>query len=483
MGIRLSILSSLLLIAYGSCTAQSLIDEYDSFKQQACKDYASFRGDCNTNYADFLREAWAWYEGKAPIPKPKDDNPIPPKPYQDEKHPCPVVINPNPVEPILITPQPRPIEPIKEIPQPTDEVISVQFYGISPKIRIPSGFASILSNTKTNAIADGWEKLSSDGLNNTIRDCLETRIRYNLCDWAYLQFLNNLCKQYCSDKNSATLLQAFLYCQSGYQMRLAIDGTDLYLLYGSHHQIFDKGYFSLDGVNFYPYGNPSNLIQICNAKFEGESPMSLYINTEQKVGEELSPIRIICSKTYDSISANTKVPEKLIEFYNDYPTSAIGNNPMTRWAMYANAPLAQKTKDILYPALMEAINDDNTLVAANKLLSWVQTGLVYEYDDKVWGHDRAFFAEETLYYPYCDCEDRSILFSRLVRDLLGLDVALIYYPGHLATAVRFNEDVRGDAMIINDRKFIVCDPTYIGAPVGAQMPDLEYNKAQAIILQ
>ena len=116
------------------------------------------------------------------------------------------------------------------------------------------------------------------------------------------------------------------------------------------------------------------------------------------------------------------------------------------------------------------------------LLNWVQTGFVYEYDDKVWGHDRAFFAEETLYYPYCDCEDRSILYSRLIRDLLNLDVALIYYPGHLATAVCFDQDVQGDAMIINGRKFIVCDPTYIGAPVGAQMPDLEYDKAQAIVL-
>lgn len=35
----------------------------------------------------------------------------------------------------------------------------------------------------------------------------------------------------------------------------------------------------------------------------------------------------------------------------------------------------------------------------------------YEYDNKVWGHDRALFAEETLYYPYCDSEDRSIVFK------------------------------------------------------------------------
>ena len=196
----------------------------------------------------------------------------------------------------------------------------------------------------------------------------------------------------------------------------------------------------------------------------------------------MSSERSISSQRYSNIKIGSQVPENLIKFYNEYPTSAIDGNPMTRWAMYANTPLSETTKGCFYSSLNKEIGYLTKLEAAERLLNLVQTGLVYEYDDKVWGHDRAFFSEETLYYPYADCEDRSILFSRLVRDLLGLDVALIYYPGHLATAVCFNEDVPGDAMIRNGRKFIVCDPTYIGAPVGKQMPDLQYDKAQAIIL-
>lgn len=106
--------------------------------------------------------------------------------------------------------------------------------------------------------------------------------------------------------------------------------------------------------------------------------------------------------------------------------------------------------------------------AVNKLLNWVQTAFVYEYDDKVWGHDRAFFSEETLYYPYCDCEDRAILFTRLVRDLLGLQTILVYYPGHLACAVCFTDKVAGDYILLDGKRFVITDPTYIGAPVGKQ---------------
>lgn len=465
-----------------SVFAQSMQERYNTFKNNTISNYVSFRDDCNKKYAQFLLTAWDWYEGKAPMPLPKDNNPVPPKPYDDNSHDTPIVINPIDVNPIEDSPQPKPIEPIKEKPKPEDKYFSIDFYSSPCNVRMPESANIKLTDCSPKSISKGWELLCSPKTNNTIRDCLETRIRYSLCDWAYLLFLDELTKSYCSNRNGATLLMAFLYYQSGYQMRLAVDGNNLVMLYGSKHQIYDKIYFSLNGLNFYPYGDISKSISICNAAFEGETPMSLLISSEQMLGGNLSTPREIKSERYHDLNVNTSVPENLIKFYNQYPSSALDSNPMTRWAMYANTPFAQKTKDSLYPSLKKSIAGISSEVAANKLLNWVQTGFVYEYDDKVWGHDRAFFAEETLYYPFCDCEDRSILFSHLVRDLLGLDVALIYYPGHLATAVCFEEDVQGDSMMINGRKFVVCDPTFIGAPVGVQMPDLEYDEAQAIVL-
>ena len=136
----------------------------------------------------------------------------------------------------------------------------------------------------------------------------------------------------------------------------------------------------------------------------------------------------------------------------------------------------------MYPILTAAIEGLSEKDAVNKLLNFVQTAFEYEYDDRVWGEDRAFFAEETLYYPYADCEDRAVLFSRLVRDIIGLNVVLLYYPGHLAAAVEFNEEVLGDYLLYGNSKYIVCDPTYIGAPVGRTMPNMNNTEAQIIIL-
>ena len=56
------------------------------------------------------------------------------------------------------------------------------------------------------------------------------------------------------------------------------------------------------------------------------------------------------------------------------------------------------------------------------------------------------------------------------------------HPGHLATAVGFNEDVAGDYLMVNGKKYVVCDPTYINARVGMTMPKMDNSSAIAVTL-
>lgn len=107
-------------------------------------------------------------------------------------------------------------------------------------------------------------------------------------------------------------------------------------------------------------------------------------------------------------------------------------------------------------------------------------GFPYKTDEAQFGIERTLFAEEMYYYPYSDCEDRSILFARLVKDLLGLDVVLLYYPAHIAAAVCFKGEVKGDYMQLGNKRYVICDATYIGAGVGEAMPDLKRTPAQVV---
>lgn len=460
---------------------QDLLNSYSKERNAIQNDYRSFRNSINADYADFLRNVWSNLTSFAPIQKPQDKNPVPPVVFEENQITTPLVIESKPIFAPKPDPSPTPISPIEQNEVPTTQQ-HVKFYGLDIPVRVPSFPAlSILANE--NEIASEWKNFSDGQFDNSLYDLLAIKQSNQLSDWAYLELVEKFANDYFSNDNAASLLTAWLLCQSGYQIRLGRDNNSIIVLFASNHTIFDHSYFIVDGVKYYPLKNSASNIKICNAKFKGETPLSLSITKEQRFGSNMSDKRMIKSSRYPNLSASVSVNKNLIDFYNSFPTSAIGGNPLSRWGIYANTPFAAESASSLYTQLKPNLSDYSTKEAVERLLNWVQTGFQYEYDDVVWGHDRAFFTEETLFYPYADCEDRSILFSRLVRDLFGLDVALIYYPGHLATAVCFNDEVSGDAIMINGRKFIVCDPTFIGAPVGAQMPNLEYDKVQAIVLQ
>lgn len=476
-----------LMVTVG-CHAQT--DEfqqaYDSFKKQAQTKYDNFRDKANQQYAEFVKETWKQYKTLPAIPKPKEQE-KPPVVIKDKEQKKPIKDNALPIQgtvaPPVPKPQPVPVAPIKEQAVPQESWQTLSLYGTTMKVRFNEGEQLMLNACDELSVAAAWQQLSGTAFNNTIRDCLTIRMERNLSDWAYLQLLAAVAESALGKGNAATLLMAYLYCQSGYQMRLASTNGRLYMLYASRHHIYGQDYFLLDGVNYYPYQCDEEQMHICAVGFPQEKPLSLLMTQQQNLNVVKSESRTLKSERYPDIVATLSVNRNLVDFYNTYPSSCIDNNFMTRWVMYANAPMDETAKNSLYPALKQCINGLGQKEAMERLLNWVQTAFVYEYDDKVWGHDRAFFPEETLYYPYADCEDRSILLSRLVRDLLGLKCILIYYPGHLAMAVNFTDDVKGDYILLNNQRYVVCDPTYIGAPVGLTMPEMDNSKATVILLE
>jgi hypothetical protein len=87
--------------------------------------------------------------------------------------------------------------------------------------------------------------------------------------------------------------------------------------------------------------------------------------------------------------------------------------------------------------------------------------------------------EETLFYPYSDCDDRAILYAYLVRELTGLEVVGLLYPSHLTTAILL-PGVSGDTIMHNGKRYLAADPTFIGADIGMTMPQLKGQAPQVI---
>lgn len=512
---------------------------FQQYRDNQKQKYDEYRQRQNQQYVDFMRQKWDLFNSM-PALKPKEEPPVPPVIYEEPKpepapapapkpepapapapkpepapapapapapkpepapapapapkpepapapapkpSPKPVIIDDDNVIVIDTTPlpKPEPIAPVKPIEQ-DEKIVGVNLYGTLASIAFPKDASFKIHDVTSDGLADAWQELSEDKYNVTIATCLQQKKDLSLCDWAYLQLLSQVSEKQFGDTNEAIVMTAYLLAQSGYKVRLGIHDEKVYLLLASHHTIYNMVYYTKDGEKFYVINHDDEeSMYICPAMYENEQKFSLEICAEQKFDYEPSEVRKV--KSAKGIESSILVNTNMIAFYNDYPTGCYDENFVSRWANYANTKMEKNIKDNLYPQLQQAIAGKTQIEAVNILLNWVQTCFVYGYDDQVWGKDRAFFPAETLYYPYSDCEDRSILFSRLVRDLLGLDVLLLYYPGHLATAVCVDESqLTGDYLLYNNRKFMVCDPTYINAPAGATMPKMNNNEAKVILL-
>ena len=465
----------------------SLGDDFTTFAINSKKRFEAFRDSINKDYADFLEKTWSYASFHGIEKRQKDKETKPTIENNEDNNERKDRIIKGEIVPIIEDkrPQPQPIVPIEENKMAKD-LHEFVFYGTTLKVRWGrvSGFKFPALNNKE--VAKAYRTFSAEDYKNLLHDCLDLRKKYDLCDWAYYKMLEKMAETACGKgTNEAVFLQGIIYAQSGYMMRFAIDheAKRLHLLCGMIGNVYDYSGYRTDGELLYllDKSDPKSL-EFCSKEYPGEQRMSLEINRLPKLEKNLSEEKIIHARSYP-ITVRSRINKNLIQFFDEYPTSYQDNNFMTRWAFYANTPASDEIRDYIYPQLREKLTNAPPQLAVEMLLNWIQPvyeantdqqghgqkGFPYGYDNEIWGYDRAFFADETLFYPLSDCEDHAILFSRLVRDLIGLDVVLVYYPGHLAAGVCLSTEIKGDAVMAEGRKFMITDPTLTRGKVGVTM--------------
>lgn len=335
-----------------------------------------------------------------------------------------------------------------------------------------------LNGISEKEVAAGWEKLSRKNYQSLIDECLYIKKNYKLNDYAYLLLAETVASKLLGskDENDIILLQSFILCQSGYKVKMARIGNKLGLLYASKDLIYATTYLTVDGEKYYKWGKKieaGTSIYTYGKNFSGaRSYVAMGFSEELGFGGKVK-VRTLQSKKYPEMKVVSKVHEGLVDFYKNYP--------QCDFSVYLNAPVSETVELSAIFALNEFIRGKSQVEAANMLIDFVQTAFAYQTDGEQFGYEKPFFVDELFYYPYCDCEDRSILYSFLIRVLLNLDVVLLDYPNHIATAVCFTERVEGDYILVNGKKYVICDPTYIGASIGMAMPQFKSVAAKVLM--
>ncbi|MEG2065124.1 MAG: hypothetical protein RRY23_08310 [Alistipes sp.] len=453
--------------------------EYDAFKKQAFQSYSDFRDKANAEYAKFMKQAWQKYNAEPAIAAPVPDPPVQPVYVSPDQ---PTDPKPLPYNRVVVIDsdiiRPEPVAPIPASQNPVMETVAFDFFGANCSVRADKSNPVLMSGTDENAVGAAWGQFSESRFNDMVTDCLRLRDELQLCDWAYYLLTRKLAAAYYNADNCAEgiVLQTYLLTQSGYRIRLAQANGKLSILFPTETAIYRRMYTEIDGIRYY-FLDPNfqgGSFYVCNFAFPGEHSFSLYMKTQPRLPVEETLCRIFTAQRHPEISVEMCSNQHLIDFYATYPPC--------HWDVFALASLSDHKKETLYPVLKTAIAGKSEAEAANILINFVQTAFEYQTDQEQFGVERSLFADETLYYPYSDCEDRAILYSVLVRELLGLETVLLHYPTHLATAVCFNNDVSGDYIDLDGRRYIVCDPTYSGANIGQTMPGMDNQNAEIIIL-
>ena len=460
--------------------------EYNAFKSATEQEFKNFRDSINAEFAKFMECAWTNFTTLPAMKAP--ETPLPPVIATPEEEKRPVVAPEH--QPQKPAPKPESDTPIATLapqsqtpdtkpavtPKPTQELAPVvkgfdfEYYGTPCKVGLVASHKFSLSGIDEKSVADAWRRLSGNDYVAVVDDCLRYKERLNLCDWAYLRFVEIMSSKFFGSANSdeACVMQMFILTQSGYKVRIARGGGRLVLLLPSSDEIYGYSYLTIDGANYYVLDKSvtASSFAIFDHEFPKEQWFAVGVTKEPLLAKKQGVMRYYKSKD-DKCTAALKLNKNIIDFYADYPRNG-------KWNVYSKASLSADVKSSLYPQLKKHIAGKSKADAANILLNFVQTAFKYKTDPEQFGEERPLFADETFYYPYCDCEDRSILYSILVHELLGLDVVLLNYPNHIATAVCFgSDDVKGDYFNISGKRYVVCDPTYIGASIGRSMPNFK----------
>ena len=454
-------------------------EDYKKWMQNEQVEFIKYQKTLDEEFADMLQKDWKVFMGTydlKPLKKPK------PKvfPKAKEKKLTKVEIKKSKkviIEPIVI----KKIEPIKvkpiKIQKPNFRKVKLNFYSQEVNLKYDSRHKIYIDKYTKESIANYWNNMSRIDYKILIKQLNDYSNDLNLNDWAKYKLIHKLGIQIHNDDNLANLFSWFILTKMGYDMKIGFNSGKIYLLANTQNKLYQVSYFSLNNKRYYvlnPSGKSGSLEQVFtyNGNYPNSTKLfSLDIKKPIKLTNKVVNKTIRFGYNGEMYNIDTKYSNSLVEFYKTYPQSD--------YKVYFDSEKQNLTYYMLKD-IKPLIQNKTEIEAVNFLLRLTQKSFEYQTDPQQFGYEKVFFPEETLAYPYSDCEDRAIFFSFLVKNLLNLDVVGVKYSGHLATAVAFSTPISGDGFNYKGKKYTITDPTFINANAGLTMPKYRGEKFKII---
>ncbi len=355
--------------------------------------------------------------------------------------------------------------------------LRVNFYGVPLYLSYDPAFAvSVYGVNSERGIASYWERASASRYSSLVEQLASKRVEMNLNDFSYYLMVRRVAEGlYPGDSTGELLATWFLMVRSGFGARVGINGSgELLLMLPSFNTVYGLNFLKEgDRFLYIVSGGEGRSIRTYDSDYtNADKSIDFNIYSPMNLGGKVSGKNLEFDYNNKKYNILVNYDQGLVDLYRDYPQLEMG--------VYFNAAVSMQAKESIAASLLPVISEMSEREAVEFLLSFAQNSFKYKTDIDQFGYEKFFFAEEILFYPYSDCEDRAVFFSYIVRDLLGLDVVGVEFPEHMATAVNLSQVVPGDYLTYNNRRYVITDPTYLGAPVGSAMP--QFRESSPVVI-
>lgn len=467
--------------------------EYDQWLKQTQSEFQNYLDKNDKEFIGFLNQKWQEVNvektiARDPAPKPLD---IPiAKPVisiKEQKKPDVKKIDVVKVKPVVI--KKPPVITVKK-PDTNKKVkkdfnlrtASFDFFGEQINIEYHKSFKQNFRNKISNkSIANYWEKLATQPHQEIINQLSEAATRLQLNDWGtallFDQFAREIQGSNQRNQSSRQLTSWFLLVKAGFNARIAYN-DQVFLLMPSKQQLFSTTFFTLSNQRYYSVSlnekemKPGKVFTYSGKHLDGQRNLDFSKPNNFTTHKNQAKRALSFKYNNEEFKINISFPKDMVNYFKTFPQLDITN--------YFSAGMPKETAYSLLTQLKPIVENQTETEAVNRLLRFVQTAFKYKTDDDQFQQENYLFPLETLYYPYSDCEDRAALFAWLTQSLLNLDVVIVDFPGHIATAVSFTNPVQGDSWKLNGKRYTIADPTYVNANAGMTMPQYK-GKAPKLV--
>ena len=452
------------------------LSEFEKFRKGAGEEFETFSQKIDKEFSDFLANSWETFHTNEEIdldPKPKpQDIPVPPKEVIDEDL--------GDLESLVVS-APASYNSFEMPTKESSREFATQYFGVTSSffgqqvaVKLDETIREVALGQLTNeAIAKGWERAVETDFEQTIFDLNRYREAFNVNDFGYYLLVESIMKKVSPDENKQKLLSWFYLLKSGYDVKLGMAGEKLVHMIPSSTRIYGKRYMELQGRIYYVMDNSSVEVTTYDKQYPmATKSFDFGISKPIAFIPQIKQRPVSFSYNNETLTFNFSYDQNAIDYYSAFP--------LVDYPLYIRSSMTGVAKESLIDNLHPMVKDMDAYTAVDFLLQLVQKGFPYKTDDEQFGREKFYFPEEILHYPFSDCEDRSAFFAYLVSELTDREVVALDYANHVATAVAFDEKLPGEYITSANGKYYVCDPTYIGAPIGKAMVDSREDKPGVI---